>query len=628
MWQFLFAVQAAQPAPLPIPVTRYDVLAAEHLREAGLPVLRAALASPDTMVQRLAVRAVGRLEQPAQATLLEPLLQSPSASVRQAVAEAVGQMRAPIVGRALPVERDPVVRGAWYAAAGKAMGGSVEWELELVKGLAESAPATQRGAARGLEAMMRLNARTFRPSPETLAELRRVVRASTDGELRLLAMLALGAARDRDSTTVAFALRDANPEVRRAAVAMGRAWVDDTSAMVRWQALQVAPSCAHATARLQDPSEHVRLLAIDQLGTLACDAAVLRPLLRPATAWRPRAQATLSLARIDTAGARAAARNAVRALAASPVWQARAWAARAARVARDSITLALLARDPEPNVALAALTTAREALAVLDRDHAGVVLTAAELLAKVPAHDDAWTPRLQAAFARIARTHGVTWRDPQVALVKAMRGRDAGTLRWLGERLYDADPGVARAAATQLTLLAGTAVEPITRTYAPPPFPRAESLRAIEQATAVMTIRGKGRLVVRFAIDDAPMAVYAFAQAARAGRYDGKTIHRIVPNFVVQGGSPGADEYDPVTTAFMRDEVGGDNRRGTLGISTRGRDTGDGQLYMNLIYNLRLDGDYTVFGVIVDGLDIMDRIQEGDVIESVRIGSARGGAKP
>ena len=125
-----------------------------------------------------------------------------------------------------------------------------------------------------------------------------------------------------------------------------------------------------------------------------------------------------------------------------------------------------------------------------------------------------------------------------------------------------------------------------------------------------------------------------FAQLAESGQYDGLTFHRIVPNFVIQGGSPGADEYDGRTREFMRDEVGfARNARGTIGISTRGRDTGDGQIYFNLVDNVRLDRDYTVMATMRRGLDVMDRIQAGDVIERIEIVRAtspacRPGARP
>ena len=58
-------------------------------------------------------------------------------------------------------------------------------------------------------------------------------------------------------------------------------------------------------------------------------------------------------------------------------------------------------------------------------------------------------------------------------------------------------------------------------------------------------------------------------------------------------------------------------RRGTVGISTRGRDTGDGQLFLNLIDNWRLDHDYTIIGEIIAGMDVVDAMQEGAIIQRV-----------
>ena len=75
-------------------------------------------------------------------------------------------------------------------------------------------------------------------------------------------------------------------------------------------------------------------------------------------------------------------------------------------------------------------------------------------------------------------------------------------------------------------------------------------------------------------VNDAPVAVARFAALARGGYYNGLTFHRIAPNFVVQGGSPGANEYVGVSR-YMRDEIGATHLRGAVGISTRGRDTGD-----------------------------------------------------
>jgi peptidyl-prolyl cis-trans isomerase B (cyclophilin B) len=118
---------------------------------------------------------------------------------------------------------------------------------------------------------------------------------------------------------------------------------------------------------------------------------------------------------------------------------------------------------------------------------------------------------------------------------------------------------------------------------------------------------------------EAPATVLQVASLAESGYYNGLTIHRVVPNFVLQGGSPDANEYVGHPD-YMRDELGQwPHVRGAVGISTRGRDTGDAQFFIDLLDNPRLDHQYTVFGQVIAGLDVADRILEGDVIESVQI---------
>ena len=92
-----------------------------------------------------------------------------------------------------------------------------------------------------------------------------------------------------------------------------------------------------------------------------------------------------------------------------------------------------------------------------------------------------------------------------------------------------------------------------------------------------------------------------------------------MPNFVIQGGSPGANEYVGHPNQ-MRDEVGlWPHVRGAVGISTRGRDTGDAQIFIDLVDNPRLDHQYTVFAQVLNGIEVIDRILEGDVIERIDI---------
>lgn len=629
MWPLLLlALQGATPTSPNDPPTRYDVLKAEHARGADMSTIERALASGDSVLQRLAVRALGRFEDERHAPLLLPMLSAPAASVRREAANAAAQLRTPDLlmhSSVLPFNRDPdpSVRAALYESFGRAMIADTARETHVRPGLTDDALMVRRGAARGLESYIRRHARTHKPTATTVAALVRAFAATEDVEVRHVVLLALTAAGHRDSSVIADGLRDRDPQVRRAAVALGRVWVDDAAPMVRWQALRVAGDCARAAAHIRDTSEHVRLLAIDLLGEKQCDAAPLRPLLLPQVEWRRRAHAVVALART----APTEAGPAVRELARSPVWQARAWAADAAKRLGDTVTLARLARDPAPNVAIAAITTPAQALAALSRDHAGVLFHAATVLEQQQRSYDgvAALPTLMRTFERISRAQPVTWRDPRVALLKVILPLIEGHApTWTQQWMRDADPVIAGMVYDVSTLASPKSAAVFRLPYLPPPFPTVQALTSLDGATAVVRIRGKGTIVLRFLTDDAPLAVHTFATLAERGAYADKTMHRIVPNFVVQGGSPGADEYDPATTFFMRDEVGfARNARGTFGISTRGRDTGDGQLYINLIDNVRLDHDYTVFAETVRGLDVVDRIQEGDVIESVIIQRAR-----
>jgi cyclophilin family peptidyl-prolyl cis-trans isomerase len=98
----------------------------------------------------------------------------------------------------------------------------------------------------------------------------------------------------------------------------------------------------------------------------------------------------------------------------------------------------------------------------------------------------------------------------------------------------------------------------------------------------------------------------------------------VVPNFVVQGGSPGANEYVGHKD-YMRDEIAATNARGTVGLSTRGRNTADAQFFINLVDNSRLDYDYTIFASVYAGMDTVDAIEEGDQITTInQAGCPRG----
>jgi cyclophilin family peptidyl-prolyl cis-trans isomerase len=112
-------------------------------------------------------------------------------------------------------------------------------------------------------------------------------------------------------------------------------------------------------------------------------------------------------------------------------------------------------------------------------------------------------------------------------------------------------------------------------------------------------------------------------ELAKSGWYNNRPWYRVEHDFVIQGGGPGANEYVG-HPRFMRDELGSvQHVRGTVGMSTRGHDTGDAQWFINLRDNQRLTPQYTLFGEVVDGIDVVDGILEGDVIARIEVVPSR-----
>ncbi|MEE4197097.1 MAG: peptidylprolyl isomerase [Bacteroidales bacterium] len=136
-------------------------------------------------------------------------------------------------------------------------------------------------------------------------------------------------------------------------------------------------------------------------------------------------------------------------------------------------------------------------------------------------------------------------------------------------------------------------------------------------------ITEKGTLKVKFFEKDAPGTVENFIKLSRDGFYDGITFHRVIPNFVIQGGCPdGTGMGGPGYT--IKCELDGDNQyhdRGVLSMAHAGRDTGGSQFFIchNRENTQHLDRHHTVFGKVYEGMDIIDDIRQGDAIEKIII---------
>ena len=128
----------------------------------------------------------------------------------------------------------------------------------------------------------------------------------------------------------------------------------------------------------------------------------------------------------------------------------------------------------------------------------------------------------------------------------------------------------------------------------------------------------RGAVVVRLACPEAPLTCLNFLQLASQGFYDGLEMHRVVPDFVVQGGDPRGDgSGGPGYT--VRDEINLLRYdRGVVGMALSGPDTGGSQFFVTLSSQPHLDGGYTAFGRVVQGFEVLPRILQGDTILSIR----------
>lgn len=527
------------------------------------------------------------------------------------------------------------------------------------------------GVVHGLYSLSRSRRRTGSLSRELLDVLVRASRtgrlaaspagASDDSaaaEIRRLSLLALTSSAFGSAAVAADGLRDPDVQVRRLAVAylpviVGagvqesglEAALADPSPMVRlegvrvYRSMRAATDCRPIAAAAKDASVAVQLAAIDALAACHDTALVrtaLQPFLLPPPAspartagrgsWHAYAHALVSLARIDSAPALPLAASASR----HPIWQVRMYAARAARLTGDSATLSRLSQDNVGSVREAAIDGLSQLVGhsaddiyirSLARPEYHVVLAAARALKGTSARDAA-LPALFQALDRLSAEQRDNSRDPRAEIVTRLGelATSSDSSR-LAPRVGDRDEAIARQAADILSRWTGREVSPAPRRELTVP----ERLGALASGPPVQLRvemspqSGGGHFVIQLRSAAATATVARLLALAQRGYYDGLSFHRVEPNFVIQGGSPAMTEY--VGDAFfLRDELDlASHLRGTVGISTRGRDTGDAQIFVNLVDNFRLDHDYTVVGEVVEGMAVVDGILEGDVMQRVTV---------
>ena len=130
----------------------------------------------------------------------------------------------------------------------------------------------------------------------------------------------------------------------------------------------------------------------------------------------------------------------------------------------------------------------------------------------------------------------------------------------------------------------------------------------------------RGPIRVELLPDQAPLTVANFVNLARRGFYDGLGFHRVIADFMVQGGCPEGSGRGGPGYRF-EDETGNGVRheRGVLSMANAGPNTNGSQFFITHVATPWLDGKHTVFGKVVEGLDVVDAVRQGDLIKSVRI---------
>lgn len=639
---------------------RQRLTALEAARSFGGTALFDATRHPDARVRRTAVRALGRIQDASALAVLLPRLEDPDSIVVEQTAWALRQLQgldqtargtlelalvhametAPPSRLWMFVEAVRPVAGAqsflevskWVAAGMFASMGSQAREprLEGMAALTLASTDTERAgtllsqmgdltnrdgeaAWRIAEAMTVRNDSTYLPSVLSLARHR-------DAVARAAGARALAKYPDARSAAALYPLlADLEWEVRAHAVrALGDLGFPQSRSY-----------CAAMTADSHPLVREAALAALEKLGARDSEHLVADALRDSVPAVRLAALRVLSQS--PSAAARSAFDNARQ----DPVDFVRAealdvaprvlGAEKAAELCMQVLVQGSVRERSQAAQALGAFggelpPTSRRALrsalelALADTDFV-VATQAAEALGKL-AQPEA-VPALLAAYDRWQTRHHDA--DVRLTIVPALGGLagkrpDPEIVLGLERATQDPDPRVAFAAEQQLASLRGQPEPPERAPQARADAVLPDTLPAIDLGLVrVRLVTRHGQTILELDGDNFPRTVANFLHLIDSGFYRDGVFHRVVPAFVVQGGCPRGDGWGDAG-AFLPCEYGNlrFDRAGIIGMAHAGKDTGGSQFFITHLPVPRLDGRYTAFGRVVDGMEHIDRITRGD----------------
>lgn len=563
--------------------------------------------------------------------LLGVLADEPDPAVRAAAADALGlagtPASVPALLRALEERARPLHPAPVAAAASRALGRMAARGLpgldrsDIIRALLDQLDQPDRQCRRDAAfALSRVRARSL--SPELQASLVEAALREPDADAQALLVRAVGAlgaptpnaaqARDQDRV---FALSSVDPDVG-VRVATARA-----AGPAGW------PGVARMIA---DPSLQVRLEALSAVGQVSSldRAALLRPIVEAGDDIRDEEELRAVRAlRVVEAAAALDALAGTGALASTAPWLDPARPIRireaAIRHTQHRPTLLRLASDDgDGPVRVAAATRLME----LNPPVAEVMPLLGAFDSMVAAVAMEWLVERAGAEAEPAVLAAMrATEEPDLllsgakVLIRLYSGEKptvkspAPAAKALLPALHASRAAPVRAAGATLAAALGVPAPPAWHHLVSAPLPELSALRTARIRTS------QGEVIVELFPDDAPITVWTWAELARAGYFDGMKFHRVIADFVVQGGDPRGDgSGGPGWT--LPDELSPQPfTEGVLGMALSGPETGGSQWFVTLSPQRHLDGAYTAFGRVVSGMHVLHSLVPGDLIERVRI---------
>ena len=630
------------------PAAQQTMLQAELQRSAGsLELIAPFVTHEEAALRQRAGRALAHLRDPLALPTLKSLLTDDEASVRAEAAFALGQLDegAPALRQALQSEGDEQVQAALLRALGRV--GQLS-DLDLLK---EKAGGSSRVVAQAAcHGLGRLGVRRLQGAarPDIIALLLEL--QGRHGLRRpasyALARLGAGELSEAQSAALLQALSSQSDATARAWLARAAAagldeerWRSAARSLVgdHVPAVRIALARGLATradddgdlaeALLGDDERSVRIAALHLVAALDWQPA-LAPTLEALLGSEDEEQQALALSILVAAGALSEAERWL-----EPSVAPASRAAVAAALQDRERLLQLVRRDPTPAVRSAAamgLLTHHEGAetlrALLEQDDPLLAAMAAEAMAEAPDADGCslLLERLAETEDRDLLLEGLQALVASASAERAAEKSRPGAPSWLpGKEAQARLASVLQRTRARPDLALQQAAAELGELLDLGPFASAQidapSLDAIDDLLSARVRTERGEFVICLYANEAPVTVWRWAQRAEEGFYDGLIFHRIVPDFVVQGGDPRGDGYGGPGYAIPDEFNPLPYEAFSVGMATSGPDSGGSQWFVTLSPQPHLTGSYTLFGQVCGGQDSLRRLRQGDRVEQVTV---------